>query len=313
MKFKFSGKKERKNQVGTAVAAAKVCSDTKTGMEALARSGGRNPQLKGVVHEIMYKNRYNADPTRIKDGAKAVLSKSPIAVRDDILIKKGGKIIGRAQLKDTPKSIGKTIQQVQSGHYRGTVLMGTSETTKAYGKAAVGKVTQKMTDSGISSTDTARVAAQTIGGKVTVGAVTKAAQSSGCTGAILSGGVAAVSSGRKLARGEISAGECASTIAKETIGGGVSAAAGSSAATVTSTLVAGAVAATTAPAWVPAVAGGVAAFGAACAVGSTAKKLSDAACGIAESEIKNLVKQPDGQSPKAQTAAVRKKRRLAQA
>ena len=153
---------------GTVIAATREIAESKVGLEALARAG-RNPQLKGVVHEVAVKNLYNAAPQRILDGTKAVLSKSPTAVRDDLLIMKGSNVVGRMQLKDTAGSIQKTIAQVKDGHYAGTVLKGTKETVSAYNtavqKAASSgtNITQKMTSTGISSSDTARIATKTIG------------------------------------------------------------------------------------------------------------------------------------------------------
>ena len=188
-----------------------------------------------------------------------------------------GKVVGRAQLKDTAQSIGHTVKQVTSGKYQGTVLMGTKETVTAYNaevaKAASKgiKVTQKMQSSGISSTDTARIAAKTIGGKLTGKAVASVARSSGAVGAVVSGGVEALTAGKDWKNGKISGGEFAGKVAKESVGGGLSAAAGGVAATVAATTAASILATSTAPVWVPAAIG----IGAAVAIGSAAKGLWD--------------------------------------
>ena len=228
---------------GTVIAATREIAESKIGLEALERAG-KNPQLKGIVHEVAVKNLYNADPQRILDGTKAVLSKSTTAVRDDLLVMKGSSVVGRMQLKDTAGSIQKTIDQVKNGHYAGTALKGTKETVSAYNtavqKAVSGgtNITQKMTSTGISSSDTARIATKTIGntaGKLSAQSLGSLAMSSGAAGAVISGGIEAVSSTIQLANGEIDGGEFAANVAKETIGGGISAAGGSIAASAAAT------------------------------------------------------------------------------
>jgi hypothetical protein len=272
---------ENKNQkmTGAATAAGRSAYETKVGVEAVARSGGNNPQLKGVVHEILYRDSLAVDPTNLVTGAKPTLSQSVTAVRDDVLVKQGGDVVFRAQLKDTVSASGvrKTVEQVVSGKYAGTNLMGTEEAAAAYSQAVERlaqsgtKVTQKMTSTGISSADTSRIAAQTIGGTLEAASVAKAAFSSGGVGAAFSGGIAAITSGVKLAQGDIDGEEFVGTVAKETIGGGLSAAAGSAAATATAAAAATVLASTTAPLWVP----GALAVGAALAVGSGIKSFWD--------------------------------------
>lgn len=270
------------NKAGTATALAREAFEAKVGLEAYQRAGN-NPNLKGIVHEVLAKDIYNASPERIVDGTKAVLSKSTTAVRDDVLIMKDGAVVGRWQLKDTAQSIQKTVKQVENGHYIGTNLKGTTETVKAYNhavsKAAANgsKLTQKMSSTGISSTDTSRIACKTIGsnaGKLTAGSLGKVASSSGAAGAVISGGIEVVSSGIQLAKGEIDGGEFVGNVAKETVTGGISAASGSIAATAAAAGAASVLAATSAPVWVPAAIG----IGAAVAVGSAVKSGCDAIC-----------------------------------
>ncbi len=272
----------KSDSMGIGIAATREITEGRIGVEAVKRIG-KNPQLKGVVHEIMKKQAYNSNPKRLVDGTKAVLSKSTTAVRDDILIKKGTKIVGRMQLKDTPKSIPQTIKQVKSGHYSGTQLMGTDETVAAYEtavKAAAKKgtqITQKMKSTGISSSDTSRIATKTIGttaGKVSAGAVGKVAASSGAVGAAISGGLELCVSGVKLKKGEITGKEFAGNVARETVGGGLSAAGGSAAATLAATGAATVLATTAAPVWVPAMVG----VGAAIVVGGAIKGVWDFGC-----------------------------------
>ncbi|MEG2421539.1 MAG: hypothetical protein RSB55_08300 [Oscillospiraceae bacterium] len=262
---------------GATTAAARSAYETKVGVEAVLRSGGKNPQLKGVVHEVLYRDSITVNPQNVVTGIKGSLTKSATAVRDDVLAMQGGSVVGRAQLKDTVAGINKTVSQAASGKYAGTKLMGTKETVEAYKATAQrfaqnGKtVTQEMTSTGISSVDTTRIAAQTIGGTLNVASVAKTAFTSGGAGAVLSGGIEVVMSGMKLAKGEIEGGEFVKNVAKETIGGGLSAAAGGAAATVVATGAATLLAATAAPLWVP----GAIAVGAAVAVGTGIKALWD--------------------------------------
>lgn len=128
-------------------------------------SGGRaslrrkNPQLKGVVHEILYRDALTMKPGNLANGARGTLSKSVTAVRDDVLLKQGGAVVGRAQLKDAVHTADRVARQAAHGKYAGTKLMGTKETVMAYEKAvhSMAKrgtaVTQKMTSTGISSTE----------------------------------------------------------------------------------------------------------------------------------------------------------------
>ena len=156
--------KRKMPQSGATMAAGRMAYEGRVGVEAVARSGGKNPQLKGVVHEILYRDSITMAPDNLIHGTKGALSKSATAIRDDVLTMQGGKVIGRAQLKDTVSSINKTVKQASSGKYAGTNLMGTKETAAAYNSCvdklvAAGKqAPQKMTSTGISSSDTARIA-----------------------------------------------------------------------------------------------------------------------------------------------------------
>ena len=266
---------EKSRQAGTATAAGRSVYESKVGIEAVARSGGKNPQLKGVVHEIMYRDTLTATPENLISGTKGVLSKSITAVRDDVLLKQGGSIVGRAQLKDAVASADKVARQAAGGKYAGTKLMGTKETVAAYEKAVAnmaknGKnVSQKMTSTGISSVDTSRIAAQTIGGSLKVAQVSKVAMSSGGAGAVLSGAIEVVSSGAKMAKGEIDGSEFVANVVQETAGGGSVAA--TAAGIGTATLLAG----STAPLWVP----GAVAIGAAVVAGNAIKSVWDEVAG----------------------------------
>ncbi len=267
---------ENKNHGGSVSAGIKEVYEAKVGIEAVSRAG-QNKNLHGIVHEVLYKDAQTVNPSNLIKGTKAVLTKSTTAVRDDVLLMNAGKVVGRTQLKDTVPSIGKTVKQVASGKYQGTTLMGTKETVKAFNsevaKAASNgaKVTQKMQSTGISSADTARIAGKALGGNITGKALASAAKSSGAVGAVVSGGFEVFSAGKDLLDGQIDGGEFVGRVAKEATGGGLSAAAAGTAATALTTVAAGLLAGSTAPVWVPVVAG----FGAAIAVGSAAKGLWD--------------------------------------
>lgn len=266
-----------KNETGAAMAASRSAYEAKVGVEAVLRSGGKNPQLKGVVHEILYRDALTMKPGNLANGVRGTLSKSVTAVRDDVLLKQGGAVVGRAQLKDAVHTADRVARQAAHGKYAGTKLMGTKETVVAYEKAvhSMAKrgtaVTQKMTSTGISSTDTGRIAAQTLGDGLKMSSLGKAALTSGGAGAVISGGIEAVSSGVKLAKGEIDGGEFAANVAKETAGGGLAAAGGTAAASVAAAGAAAVLAGTAAPLWVS---GGIA-VGAAVVVGSGIKSLWD--------------------------------------
>ncbi len=262
-----------KNKAGTVTAAARHAYEGKVGLEAMSRAG-RDPQLKGIVHEVLVKDAYNANPANLLSGKVAHLTKSTNAVRDDIIVKQGGKIVERMQLKDTISKSGltKTIHQAASGKYAGTKLVGTKETAEAFKTAS--KATQKMSSSGVSSADTSRIATQTLGnsaGKLSASAVSRAAASSGAVGAAISGGIEVLCSGYKWANGEIDGEEFVGNVAKEAVGGGLAAGAGTAAASVVSATAATAAAAVSAPAWIPVAAG----IGTAIAVGSVAKYIWD--------------------------------------
>ena len=79
------------NQTGTVTAAGRSVYETKVGVEAVVRSGGKNSQLKGVVHEILYRDSLTVAPKNLASGAKGALSKSVTAMRDDVLLKQGGR------------------------------------------------------------------------------------------------------------------------------------------------------------------------------------------------------------------------------
>ena len=269
-----------KKNLGTDVATVREVAEAKVGIEAFERAG-RCKNLKGVVHETIVKDVDNILPKNILSGNKTTFTRSTTAIRDDLITQNALKgTVKRMQLKDTPASISKTINQVKNGQYSGTNLMGTKETVTAYNEAVKNaakngtKITQKMSSTGVSSSDTARIATKTIGnsaGELSANMIGEVAASSGVVGAVISGGIEVISSGIKLAHYEIDGEDFAKNVARETIGGGISAAGGSTVATVVAAGAATALSATTAPIWVPAAVG----IGAAVAVGSVIKNIWD--------------------------------------
>lgn len=246
--------------------------EMKAGCEALSRAG-QNKNLHGIVHEVMFKDAYNANPSNVLNGRSCQLTKNPTAQMKDVVMMKGNKVCGHAQLKDTAGSISKTAKQINSGHYGKTRVYGTTETAAK----AAGKTKQVVHDSGISSTTTKRIADKALGKMPTAGAVSAAAKAGGVAGAAMGAGIEAVCSIGDVITGEKDVVDAACDIgyagAKGGAAGYAGAAAGSVAAGATGAaiaasgigtgLAAGGLAAT-AVAFAPAVVG----FGAACAVGS---------------------------------------------
>lgn len=153
---------------------------------------------KGVAHEIMYRDKCNIDPANILAGKRTELTRSTTAIRDDLIVKQDNHVVGRMQLKDTPASVQKTLQQASSHKYAGTNLMGTKETTALYNEKAAARVArggaepQKMTSTGISSRDTERVANKALGQPTSFEGILSGAATAAKTAAVLSAAVTAV-------------------------------------------------------------------------------------------------------------------------
>ena len=128
------------------------------GAEALARAGN-NKQLKGVVHELLFRDKLNTNPANIHEGKTAVLTKNPTAHAVDVVQMKDGKCVGRFQLKDTTSDSGvrDTLSRTRSHQYRSAKLMGTEETTQKY-NASISANDKRMESTGISSKRTGRIA-----------------------------------------------------------------------------------------------------------------------------------------------------------
>ena len=199
--------------------------------EAMTRNG-KNPQIKGVIHEIMHRDAFNANPGKIIKGEHARLVKSPTAEVVDTVVMRGGKVVQRLQLKDTPASMAKMVEKVNSGQYRTAQVLGTKETAAR----AVGKTVKEVKSSGISSETTARIAAKTGNGTGSLaGGLGKAAKCGGVAGAAISGGLALGGGIIDLVNGERELGEVARNVAKETAGGGIAGAAAATAGSLATT------------------------------------------------------------------------------
>ena len=266
--------KQNNNKLNIASTVVKESYESKVAIEALNRAG-KCPNLKGHIHEILYKDKFNTNPVNIIKNQKAVLTKSNTAKMKDIIILKNGKVAGHAQLKDTISKSGvqKTIAQINSGHYNKTQVLGTTETTAKI----QGKVSQPVRSSGISSNTTTRIANKALGKMPTTSALHNVGKAGGLSGAAISAGLQSVQSLCDVYNDKKSLGEAGVDIAAAGIKGGItgysSAVAGSVAAGATGTAIAatgiGTIAAGSAiGATAVAVAPVAVGFVAACAVGS---------------------------------------------
>lgn len=250
--------KKNNQKAGSAVSKATILTkqlyENNVGARALRRAG-KNKNLKGHVFEYMSADRINMNPANIIKGKKAVLAKSNTAVRDDIIIRQGRKIVGRMQLKDTPKGINDTVGRVVKKQYRGTNLVGTTETKAAYDKAIAAQnakgahITQKMSANGISSDQTTIIAAKALGGDVIKhkDVIMRQASKTGIKAGAISGGLEAVTSTKQVLDGEKSVGDAVVSVSKEATIGAVSASVGDATATVVTIAVAATPAAPAAP------------------------------------------------------------------
>lgn len=281
--------KDNKKDSGVIGAGMAEAYEFAVGQEMLDRAG-RNQCGKGVVHEILCRDQLNLKPENILTGTHAELASSTTAVRDDIVVTRGGKVVGRMQLKDTPASVDKTLQQVSRGKYAGTKLMGTKETAAAYEAKAAGRgIPQKMTSTGVSSKDTARIADKALGNPVALENILAGAPTAGFLGGSISGTLTAA---ELLLDGGHSAEEILEETAKSAVTGSASSAAGF----VGAELAVSAAASSTigsACGLIPGAAGIVAGAAAAKAVGTIAKStvegISDAIyCGSPEFVLDGL-------------------------
>ena len=270
--------------INMATVATKEGYEASVALRALDRAGNC-PQLKGHVHELMFCDKYNANPMNIIQGNNANLTKSATAQMKDVVMTNNGRVVGHAQLKDTISSSGlrKTAEQIKSGHYNKTSIFGTEETAAKL----AGKVPQKVNSSGISSETTSRVANKALGRMPTMSAIGSAARSGGMVGAAVGAGIEAISSIGDVIDGKKSVGDAVIDVGGAAVKGGITGSASSAAgvaaaglagtavSAVTATGVGAAVASTAVGAVAVAAAPVAVGFAAACAVGSFISSLFD--------------------------------------
>ena len=235
---------KRKSNPATTIAAVKQIHDGSVAARAIKRAG-KNKNLKGHIFEILTRDKYNLNPKNISQGKKAVLTNSPTAIRDDIIIKQGKKIVGRMQLKDTPKGINDTVKRVSSGQYKGTNLIGTKETKKAYDAV----VATKNAHGANISQSTELIQAKALGGSVLKNsrAIAGRAAKTGMVSGAISGGIAAVNNVGQVLKGEKTKSEAVVAVAKETGTGAASGIAADAVGTAVTIAVAATPAASAAP------------------------------------------------------------------
>lgn len=275
-----------KNQerINLATVATKEGYEAGVALRALERAG-KCPQLKGHVHEIMFCDKYNANPLNLIQGNHAQLTKSVTAQMKDVIMTNNGRVIGHAQLKDTISSSGlrKTAEQIKNGHYNKTAIYGTEETAAKL----AGKVPQKVHSSGISSEKTSLIANKALGKMPTMSALGSAARSGGLAGAAIGAGIEAISSVSDVINGKKDIGDAMIDVGGAAVKGGITGAAssaagvaaagfaGSAVSAAVSTGIGAAVAGTVVGATAVAAAPVAIGFAAACAVGKIFSSLFD--------------------------------------
>lgn len=236
-----------KSNAGLSAVVSKTAYEGTVIARAMERAG-RNPHLKGHIHEVMVKDARNARNLLTLNGASTELTKSTTAGTVDLVTTKGGKVIERLQVKDVTSQAGinKLVKQCADGKYRSAQLVGSEESAQAFNKAAEkAGISKRMTSTGVSSKSTESLAqrAGATGSGSLGSAMGQAAKAGGAAGAIIGGGVAAVKGCIDLINGRADAVEVAGVVVKASAKGGVSGAAAGAAGTATG---AGAIAAVSA-------------------------------------------------------------------
>mgnify|MGYP000998529757 CR=1 FL=1 len=196
------------------------------GREALSRAGN-NQNLKGHIHEIMFRDKLNLGIKNILAGKVAKLTKNPSARGVDVVQTQSAKVVGKYQLKDSVSDSGvnKILNQTRNGKYRNAKLMGTKETTAKHStKARLGD--KQMESTGVSSNRTGRVAdniSSKQNGKSTwnnVKDIGSCAKTSALIGAGLGAASSVISNGQKFRNGEINGTEYAKRVACDSVKSG---------------------------------------------------------------------------------------------
>lgn len=217
-----NGKKSNNIAVNAAKSVINQGYDASVVKRALKRAGN-NPNIKGHINEIRMVDKLNFNPTNLIKGNKAQLTKSPTAIRDDIIVKNGKNIIKRFQVKDTTSVSGaaKTAKQIASGKYRGTNVVGTKETVANVMKQkGMDASKQKITSNGLSSMENKMLAAKAGSSKIGLKDSVKLAGSgmlkTAGTSAAIAGIMETASSLRKIKKQELTPKKAAYGVGKET-------------------------------------------------------------------------------------------------
>jgi hypothetical protein len=193
----MSKDKNTSTNAAMAQSAARHAYETSVTSRALQRAGN-NPQLKGIVHEVMVADKMNASLGRILSGQKTAMTKSATAGTVDLVTTQAGKVVERLQLKDvlSDGQVRKVAREIAGGKYHSAQILGTTESAAKLNNAlARTKSAKQVLDSGISSETTTRLAWQAgARGSGSLAATAKnAALVGGKGGAVVGAGIEAVS------------------------------------------------------------------------------------------------------------------------
>lgn len=220
MKSNKSDKQNKTLLANTAKTVIKQGYDASV-LQRAAKRAGKNVNLKGHINEIRMVDKFNMNPVNIVKKNKAYLTKSPIAGRDDIIVKNGKNIVKRFQVKDTTSTSGalKTAKQVMSGKYRGTNVVGTKETVeKVMSQKGMDACKQKIMSNGLRTCDNELLAAKALGKggfRETVKCAKTGTAGAAKSSALFSGAVELVSSIGKVKNKEMSLKQAAYNVGKE--------------------------------------------------------------------------------------------------
>ncbi len=234
---------KKSNKANTTAIVIKEGYEAKVIYEAVKRAG-KNPHLKGHIHEILVKDGINYNLKNIISGKTAQIVKSPTAKTVDIIVKQNGKIIERLQLKDTPNSINSVIKQIKSGHYNSAKIVATDETAKELIKRAGQQgINKTIKSSGISTETTTRLAqkAGAKGSGTLMGAVGSATKSGAKFGGGVSAGIAVAGGVIDLINGDKDLAEVTADVIVEGTKGAITGGATAAVTTVAAPVITGAV------------------------------------------------------------------------
>lgn len=142
-------------------------------LSAVERAG-KNPQIKGHVHEELFLRLYNLNPLNWIRDLEAHLSECPNDPFVDIQIKNSaGKSVRRLQLKDCPNSSSSLNRQIPKYVQAGSELLLTPESIKGVRS----DLKSNVKSSGISSVDTEKIGR--VCNQIATGALLKSAHNYG--------------------------------------------------------------------------------------------------------------------------------------